>query len=54
MIKSFGGPDIGSIGFAFGVDRLMEIIMSNIDNYPELNFNETILIAYLNEDEKMK
>ncbi|QKX38825.1 histidine--tRNA ligase [Metamycoplasma hominis] len=52
MIKSFGGPDIGSIGFAFGVDRLMEIIMSNIDNYPELNFNETILIAYLNEDEK--
>lgn len=52
MIKSFGGPDIGSIGFAFGVDRLMEIIMSNIGNYPELNFNETILIAYLNEDEK--
>lgn len=52
MIKSFGGPDIGSIGFAFGVDRLMEIIMSNIDNYPELNFNETILIAYLDEDEK--
>ncbi|WP_203290458.1 histidine--tRNA ligase [Metamycoplasma hominis] len=52
MIKSFGGPDIGSIGFAFGVDRLMEIIMSNINNYPELNFNETILIAYLNEDEK--
>ncbi|MGC7153999.1 histidine--tRNA ligase [Metamycoplasma hominis] len=52
MIKSFGGPDIGSIGFAFGVDRLMEIIMSNIDNYPELSFNETILIAYLNEDEK--
>ncbi len=52
MIKSFGGPDIGSIGFAFGVDRLMEIIMSNISNYPELSFNETILIAYLNEDEK--
>lgn len=52
MIKSFGGPDIGSIGFAFGVDRLMEIIMSNIDNYSELSFNETILIAYLNEDEK--
>lgn len=52
MIKSFGGPDIGSIGFAFGVDRLMEIIISNIDNYPELSFNETILIAYLNEDEK--
>ena len=52
MIKSFGGPDIGSIGFAFGVDRLMEIIMPNIDNYPELSFNETILIAYLNEDEK--
>lgn len=52
MIKSLGGPDIGSIGFAFGVDRLMEIIMSNIDNYPELSFNETILIAYLNEDEK--
>ncbi|BAP39344.1 histidine--tRNA ligase [Metamycoplasma canadense] len=52
MIQTFGGPKIGSIGFAFGVDRLSEIISFNLDKYPELNSNLQILIAYLNDEEK--
>ncbi|MBN4089499.1 histidine--tRNA ligase [Mycoplasma enhydrae] len=52
MIKSFGGPDIGSIGFAFGVDRLVEIINYNLDKYDNLKDNLEILAGYLNEDEK--
>ncbi|ACF07258.1 histidyl-tRNA synthetase [Metamycoplasma arthritidis] len=54
MVKSFEGPTIGSIGFAFGVDRLSEIIDFNLANYPELNDQIDILIAYLNEDEKIE
>ncbi|TPR54085.1 histidine--tRNA ligase [Metamycoplasma neophronis] len=52
MIKTFGGPDLDSIGFAFGVDRLAEIIAYNLNDYPELKNEETILIAYLNDEEK--
>ncbi|WP_412031399.1 histidine--tRNA ligase [Metamycoplasma buccale] len=52
MVKNFGGPNIGSIGFAFGVDRLIEIIKSNIKNYPILVKKIDFLIAYLNEEER--
>ncbi|TPE57434.1 histidine--tRNA ligase [[Mycoplasma] falconis] len=52
MIKEFGGPDIGSIGFAFGVDRLSEIITFNIDNYEELLEDNSILIGWQNEEDK--
>lgn len=52
MIKEFGGPNKDSIGFAFGVDRLIEIISSQIHLYPELIDNLDILIAYLNDNEK--
>lgn len=52
MIKEFGGPNKDSIGFAFGVDRLVEIISSQIHLYPELIDNLDILIAYLNDNEK--
>ncbi|TPI01589.1 histidine--tRNA ligase [Mycoplasma struthionis] len=51
MIKSFGGPNLNSIGFAFGVDRLSEIINYNISNYPEISNQTDILIGFLNEDE---
>ncbi|AWX69223.1 histidine--tRNA ligase [[Mycoplasma] anseris] len=52
MIQDFGGPNLNSIGFAFGVDRLMEIIKSNLQNYEELNIKPDILIGYLNQNEK--
>lgn len=52
MIKEFGGPNKDSIGFAFGVDRLIEIVSSQIHLYPELINNLDILIAYLNDNEK--
>ena len=52
MIKEFGGPNKDSIGFAFGVDRLIEMVSSQIHLYPELIDNLDILIAYLNDNEK--
>ena len=52
MVEQFGGPKIDSIGFAFGVDRLMEIVEYNIDKYPELNNQVDILIGYMNNAEK--
>lgn len=52
MIKEFGGPNKDSIGFAFGVDRLIEIVSRQIHLYPELIDNLDILIAYLNDNEK--
>lgn len=52
MIEEFGGPNKDSIGFAFGVDRLIEIVSSQIHLYPELIDNLDILIAYLNDNEK--
>ncbi|ENY54153.1 Histidyl-tRNA synthetase [Metamycoplasma alkalescens 14918] len=51
MIQSFGGPNIDSIGFAFGVDRIAEIIAFNFDKYKNLENDLEILIAYLNENE---
>lgn len=54
MIKEFGGPNKDSIGFAFGVDRLIEIVSNQIHLYPELIDNLDILIAYLNDNEKEK
>ncbi|ENY68679.1 Histidyl-tRNA synthetase [Metamycoplasma auris 15026] len=51
MIEQFGGPKIGSIGFAFGVDRIAEIIDFNFDKYKELEQPLDILIGYLNENE---
>ncbi len=52
MIESFGGPKLDSIGFAFGADRLIEIIKFNKEKYSELYEQIDVLIAYLNEDEK--
>ncbi|WP_330463598.1 histidine--tRNA ligase [Metamycoplasma gateae] len=52
MIETFGGPKIGSIGFAFGVDRLSEIILFNKEKYSNLKNTVDILIGYLNEEEK--
>ncbi|WP_427867429.1 histidine--tRNA ligase [Mycoplasmopsis arginini] len=54
MIESFGGPKIGSIGFAFGLDRIAEIISFNIEKYDNLKNKLDILIAYLNEEEKQE
>ncbi|SGA02795.1 histidyl-tRNA synthetase [Mycoplasmopsis arginini] len=54
MIESFGGPKIGSIGFAFGLDRIAEIISFNIEKYDNLKNKLDILIAYLNDEEKQK
>ncbi|AXE60676.1 histidine--tRNA ligase [[Mycoplasma] phocae] len=54
MINSFGGPNLGSIGFAFGVERLLEIINFNFDKYEELVENNLILIAFLNEEEEQE
>ncbi|MDC8916881.1 histidine--tRNA ligase [Metamycoplasma hyosynoviae] len=52
MIEEFGGPKNDSIGFAFGVDRLMEIIAFNEKEYPEIDNQIDVLIGYLNEEEK--
>ncbi|PZW01412.1 histidine--tRNA ligase [Metamycoplasma auris] len=51
MVEQFGGPKIGSIGFAFGVDRLAEIINFNFEKYTDLEPQLSILIGYLNENE---
>ncbi|QJG66627.1 histidine--tRNA ligase [Mycoplasma phocoeninasale] len=52
MISSFGGPNLDSIGFAFGVERLMEIISYNFEKYPELDEENLVLIAFLNNEEE--
>ncbi|MGX9388858.1 histidine--tRNA ligase [Mycoplasma sp. 327] len=52
MVESFGGPLIGSIGFAFGVDRISNIIAYNIDKYEEIKEDLDILIGYINDHEK--
>lgn len=54
MIESFGGPKIGSIGFAFGLDRIAEMISFNIEKYDNLKNKLDILIAYLNDEEKQE
>ncbi|MBU4690891.1 histidine--tRNA ligase [Mycoplasma zalophi] len=51
MVKQFSGPDLSSIGFAFGVERLVEIILFNQEKY-NLDDELDILICYLNENEK--
>ena len=52
MVEELGGPKTDSIGFAFGVDRIMEIILFNEKEYEELNDNLDILIGFLNEKEE--
>ncbi|QJR44147.1 histidine--tRNA ligase [Mycoplasma miroungirhinis] len=51
MVKQFSGPDLNSIGFAFGVERLVEIILYNQKQY-NLDENLDIFICYLNDEEK--
>ncbi|QJG67014.1 histidine--tRNA ligase [Mycoplasma phocoenae] len=50
MVQQFGGEDVSSIGFAFGAERLVEII--NCENNYIPNNELEILIAYLNDNEK--
>ncbi|MGX9340349.1 histidine--tRNA ligase [Mycoplasma sp. 4044] len=51
MLKQLGGPDVDSIGFAFGMERLVEILTHNNSNKNYSQYKK-VLVAYLNEDEK--
>ena len=46
MMKDFGGPDIGAIGFAMGVERLISVVE------PETAVERFVYIAYLGEEAK--
>jgi len=47
MMKDFGGPDICGIGFAMGMERLLEIVPLEDDN------QEFVYVAYMGEMAKM-
>jgi histidyl-tRNA synthetase len=46
LIKSFGGEDIQSTGFAFGFDRLMNAINDNQDNQSKIE----VMVAPIGDD----
>ncbi|AWX42822.1 histidyl-tRNA synthetase [Metamycoplasma cloacale] len=52
MISEFNGPNLDSIGFAFGVDRIMEIIKNDCQNIEELTDQIDILIGYTSDFDK--
>ena len=51
LVAEFGGDDIPAIGFAFGLDRLVEILKSHI---PDLKFRERKLIYVATIDENSR
>lgn len=52
MIKSFGGPDLGGIGYAFGVERVKNVMES--DNlFPELEQKTDVVIISLDDESKI-
>lgn len=52
LIKSFGGPDIPGIGYAFGVERLISILESQ-NLIPEFKTNADLVIIGLDEESKI-
>ena len=53
LIKSFGGPDMQGIGYAFGVERVMGI-MTEEDLFPKLNKDVDALIISLDDMSKIE
>lgn len=52
MVKSFGGPDIPGIGYAFGVERIIAI-MEQKNLFPDLEKKTDIVIIALDETSKL-
>ncbi len=52
MIKNFGGPDIPGVGYAFGVERVMNIMTSE-NLFPSLNNDLDVLIISLDDESKI-
>ncbi len=53
LIKSFGGPDIPGIGYAFGVERLISIL-DDQKLIPEFKTSADIVIIGLDEESKIE
>ena len=52
LIKELDGPDSYGIGFACGIDRIVEIL-KNIDLYKDLKKEVECFIMYVSEEEKL-
>lgn len=52
LIKSFDGPDIPGIGFAFGIERIKNI-MEQEDLFPELDNLTNVVIISLDDESKI-
>ncbi|MGD9886830.1 MAG: histidine--tRNA ligase [Bacilli bacterium] len=51
LIKSFGGPDLPGIGYAFGIERLISILETQ-NLFPSLTFPANVVIIGLDEQSK--
>lgn len=52
MVKSFGGPDIPGIGYAFGIERVISI-MEEKNLFPELDRIADIVLIALDDEAKL-
>ncbi len=48
LVKSLGGPDLKSVGFAFGLERLLSIVEDNAD------YSKKVLVQFIPIGEKPK
>ncbi|MDD3106369.1 MAG: histidine--tRNA ligase [Bacilli bacterium] len=51
LVKSFGGPDLPGIGYAFGIERLVSILDSQ-NLYPNLVFDADVVVIGLDKQAK--
>ena len=52
LIKSFGGPDIPGIGYAFGVERIMAL-MDKADLFKNIEKNADVVFITLDDESKI-
>lgn len=52
MVKSFGGPDIPGIGYAFGIERVISI-MEQKKLFPDLNRSADVVLIALDDESKL-
>lgn len=52
MVKSFGGPDIPGIGYAFGIERVISIMEQN-NLFPNLQKSADVVLISLDKNSKL-
>jgi len=52
MVKSFGGPDIPGIGYAFGIERVINIMEQN-NLFPDLDNHADVVLIALDREAKL-